>query len=139
MWGQTPGKVTRVGEVVDIHGEWKTVHSEKEFEDHTITHLCRKVFGPYLRNIDCIQFGTGARRLHVPDKCKWSVFVMWNRLRRAKYSVRFVKSSNTYTVRDGHMDMSFLLLHSYSHVEDMEEKDITSSDALGDLSAITLG
>ena len=82
------------------------------------------MFGPYLRNIDCIQYGTGARRLHVPERCKWSIFIMWKRLQRVTYSVKFAKSSITYTVRDGHMDMSFLLLHSYSHVEDMEERGV---------------
>ena len=135
--GQSPGKVTRIGMVVSKTGEWSVAPSVKEFENHRVTELCRSVFGTYLRNIDCIQFGTGARRLHVPAKCKWSIFVLWSRLNRIQYHVRFIKSDISYTVRDGHQDVSFVLMHSYSHVDDMEETSAGADADMGDWSMIS--
>ena len=134
--GQSPGKVCRIGLIQSDKDNWTVFPSVTGYEEHPVTLLCKSLFGPHIKSVDCIQYGTGVRRLSVPRKVLWSLFFTWNRLNRLSYSIKFIKGEQQYTVRDNHGDMSFALIHSYYHIDDMEQTN-NPEDMDLDWSAIT--
>jgi hypothetical protein len=126
--GQTPGKILCLGVKRFAKGHTVTVPSAQEFEDHRVTYLCRKIFGPHLTSIDCIQYGTGLRRINIFDGVTWSILLSWPRTDRFSYSIRFVKGKQSVTFRDQFEERSSVLIHSYTHAEEMDnatDKDDT--------------
>ena len=52
---------------------------------------------------------------------------MWNRLNRLTYVIKYSQGVKAHTVQS-HMEMSFVLIHTYSHVEDMENGSYLPTD-----------